>query len=105
MVTALVVLALTTLASARVTRVLVVDRIGQPLRSAIVNLRGESSSLTYLWHCNWCMGLWVSAAFVAAVWWPAQLADRIGVTTWLTLPLAILAVAHLVGLILTRGER
>lgn len=104
MATLILVLVLTTLAAARVTRVIVVDRIGQPLRSAIVRWRGESSALTYLVHCPWCMGLWVSAALVAAVWWPAQLADRFGVTTWVALPLTALAVAHLVGLILTREE-
>ena len=104
MATLILVLLLTTLAAARVTRVIVVDRIGQPLRSAVVRWRGESSTLAYLFHCPWCMGLWVSAALVAAVWWPAQVADRLGVTTWIALPLAALAVAHLVGLLLTRGE-
>ncbi|MCD2263662.1 DUF1360 domain-containing protein [Dietzia aurantiaca] len=105
MVELIVVFALVTLASARVTRVIVSDKIGEPLRARIVRWRGETSMLTYLVHCSWCTGLWVSAALVAAVWWPAAIADRIGVTTWLTLPLTILAVAHLVGLILTRGER
>lgn len=104
MVELIVVFVLTTLAAARVTRLIVVDRIGQPLRSVIIRWRGESSALTYLVHCPWCMSLWVSAAATAAVWWPADLAGRIGVTTWIALPLAALAVAHLVGLILTREE-
>ena len=104
MATLIVVLLLTTLAAARVTRVIVVDKIGQPVRSAVVRWRGESSALAYLFHCPWCMGLWVSTAAVAAVWWPAALADRFGVTTWIMLPVTALAVAHLVGLVLTREE-
>ena len=104
MATLIVVLVLTTLAAARVTRVIVVDKIGQPLRAAVVRWRGESSALAYLVHCPWCMGLWVAAALVAAVWWPAQLADRFGVTTWIMLPVTALAIAPLVGLVLTREE-
>lgn len=104
MATLILILVLTTLAAARVTRVIVVDKIGEPLRSAVVRWRGESSALAYLVHCPWCMGLWVSAAAVAAVWWLAALADRMGVTTWIALPFTALAVAHLVGLLLTRGE-
>lgn len=105
MVTALVVLVLVTLAAARVTRVIVTDKIGEPLRVFVVRRRGEKSMLSYLMFCSWCMGLWVSAALTVAVWWPAHLADRIGVTTWAALPITILAVAHLVGLTLARGER
>lgn len=105
MVELILVLALVTLASARVTRMIVVDKIGEPIRTRIVKWRGETSALTYLVHCTWCTGMWVSATLVAAVWWPAHLADRIGVTTWAALPITILAVAHLVGLTLARGER
>ena len=104
MTTFLVVLALTTLAAARVTRVIVTDKIGEPVRAAIVRWRGETSMLSYLFFCPWCMGLWVSAAAVAAVWWPLSAADVLGVTTWIGLPITMLAVAHLVGLILSRGE-
>ena len=104
MATLILVLLLTTLAAARVTRLIVVDKIGEPFRAAVVRRRGEKSMLSYLVFCPWCTGVWVSAALVAAVWWPAQVADRLGVTTWIALPLAALAVAHLVGLLLTRGE-
>ena len=105
MATLILVLLLTTLASARVTRVIVVDKIGEPLRVAVVRWRGEKSLLSYFVFCGWCTGVWVSAALVAAVWWPAQLADRLGVTTWIALPLTALAVALLVALPRPRQQR
>ena len=50
------------LACARVTRIMVTDRIGAPWRRWVVARWGPDSMPAYLAHCPWCTGMWVCAA-------------------------------------------
>lgn len=59
---------LLTLAAARVTRVVTTDKIGHPLRRAIVNkYRSPDHWLVYLLHCPFCASPWIS--LVASALW------------------------------------
>lgn len=49
------------LAVARVTRLLVEDRIASGYRRWVVNKWGPQSMPTYLAHCSWCTSIWVAA--------------------------------------------
>lgn len=86
------------LAAARITRLVTRDTITAPLRMAVVNRAGIESKLAELIQCDWCTGMWVSAATMGAAWaW--------GEHQWLTVPLTVLAAAHVVGWLATReGE-
>lgn len=80
------------LAVARATRLITRDKITEPLRNQIVTRYGVESQITYLVHCTWCSGLWVSIATA-----PAAIALT-GLSWWLT-PLLAGAASHLVGLL------
>lgn len=73
----LVLLLVLSLGGARLTRLVVEDEITSPMRLWFARRFGAGSKLTYLVHCRWCTGMWVSAAlcvFAAAtglVGWPA----------------------------------
>lgn len=83
------------LACARITRLITRDRLTRAPRMWLVNRWGIESLRAYLVQCDWCTGLWVSAAIIPpAYWW----GDR----PWLHLPLYVLAGAHIVGMIADR---
>ncbi|RJO71404.1 hypothetical protein D5S18_24850 [Nocardia panacis] len=72
----LLALAVYVLASARLTRIVVADKIGDPIRNAAIRRFGSGSMWTFLVHCPWCFGWWVCAvlawptAVVAGLpWW------------------------------------
>lgn len=74
--TTTLVLALYVLTAARLTRIVVTDKVGDPIRNAVIRRYGPNSMLTYLAHCPWCFGWWVCAvlAFPTAIvaglpWW------------------------------------
>lgn len=79
---------LTLAIAARMTRLIVVDVIAQPLRSWVTGLRGPESRLAVLVHCSWCTGFWVSVAasfgthWLADRWWWQCFAVACGVS-WL----------------------
>ncbi|MGW5514620.1 hypothetical protein [Nocardia africana] len=62
----LLTLAVYVLTAARLTRIVVVDKIGEPIRIAITNRFGAESLITYLAFCPWCLGWWVTAVLA----WP-----------------------------------
>lgn len=62
-----VTLAILALATARVTRLITSDRVTASLRAALVRKAGATSRLTYLIHCDWCVGMYVGTG--AAVAW------------------------------------
>lgn len=84
-------LILAALATARITRLLVVDEISAGLRRRVVKRWGTDSKITYLAHCRWCVSLWVAAptAFVALAW-PNR---------WVLAVLAIPAASYVTGLL------
>ncbi|WP_067671782.1 hypothetical protein [Nocardia miyunensis] len=74
--TSILTLAVFVLSAARLTRIVTTDRIGEPIRKAIVDKFGNASMITYLSFCPWCLGWWVCAvlawptAVVAGLpWW------------------------------------
>lgn len=76
MATTLLALALYVLTAARLTRIIITDRIGKPVRDWATSRWPDGSMLRYLWFCPWCVGWWVclALAFPAAViaglpWW------------------------------------
>lgn len=98
MAAALIFAAIALLAAARLTRVITDDKIGEPLRRGVIRVAGRDSMLTYLAHCRWCTGLWVSIPAAFAAWWPGGLDDVVAAPDWLGIPALALAYSHLIGI-------
>lgn len=80
-------------AVARVTRLIVDDKISLPLRQWVLAKSGEDGWFFYLVSCPWCMGVWVSAGMTAVTFlWDSRV--------WSAL-LVFLAVAQLASALLT----
>ncbi len=92
------------LAAARLTRLVTDDQITAPLRLAAARRDqrrrpdGTTGPLTYLLHCRWCLGLWISGPAACLAWWPGHLAHLLDVPAWLGVPALTLAFSHLVGI-------
>lgn len=97
----LTVLLLTTLAVARISRLITTDKISEPARLRVAKRRPEGSQLTYLLWCPHCMSVWISAALTPAAWLLTDAPDHLGITSWFGLPAAALAVAYLASIIVT----
>lgn len=54
------------LATYRLTRLLVEDRILQPVRDRVMDRHGPTTQLGYFVTCPWCVSMWVGAGVVAA---------------------------------------
>lgn len=69
----LMTLVILLLATMRLTRIVVWDKITLPVRRAILQKTGLDSWLSYLVHCVTCTGFW-SAALVVGSWalWPTN---------------------------------
>jgi len=63
----LVSLVLLLLAVARLTRLVVTDQIGLPIRQWVLVRSGDQGWWTYAIHCPWCVGMWFS--LVASPLW------------------------------------
>lgn len=111
------------LATARLTRLIVADKLTEPVRGALIrqayrwaepwttkgktpadrnkDLRLAMSSapmpmLAYLVTCPWCVSIYVAAGVAPLAWlW--------GTRPWLAIPALVLAFSHITGL-LARGE-
>lgn len=80
-------------AVARVTRLIVDDKISLPIRQWVLAKSGEDGWFYYLVSCPWCMGVWVSAAMTTVTFlWDSPV--------WSAL-LVFLAVAQLASTLLT----
>lgn len=97
MVLLLVVLA--ALATARLTRLVVEDKLLEPFRFWLARRWPHDSKRLYLFHCPWCFGMWVSMVVAPVLWLTADLSDKVGVTAWVGVPLLALALSHTVGLL------
>jgi hypothetical protein len=53
------------LASIRLTRLVTIDIIFEPIRERIWKKFPPHYGFGYLFTCSWCMGLWASASLVA----------------------------------------
>lgn len=84
------------LAVARLTRLVVEDRITNFYRLWMVRKYGEESVASYFVHCPWCMSIWVAAVVMpVAVAWPNR---------WVFAVLASLGASYLTGLLAKRLE-
>jgi hypothetical protein len=82
-----------TFAVARVTRLIVDDKISLPIRQRVLQKSGEDGWFFYLVSCPWCMGVWVAAGMTTVTYlWQSSI--------WATM-LTLLAVAQVASTILT----
>jgi hypothetical protein len=63
-----ITLALSALATARITRLVTTDRITEAPRNSIIRRLPRESLLAYMLLCDWCSSVYVGAA-VAGAWW------------------------------------
>jgi hypothetical protein len=91
-------LLLTSLAVARVTRLIVEDEIlAEPRMWALMRL-DENGKLAYLLVCPWCMSVWVGAG-ASAAWWAW------GGHRWFLAVVAALAFSYVAGFLASKeGE-
>jgi hypothetical protein len=90
----LLVLVTAVLAVARLTRLVVKDRIALGLRRSVVKRWGEESMAAYFAHCPWCMSIWFSLVVMpVAVFWPNR---------YVLAVLAIPAASYVTGLLAER---
>jgi Protein of unknown function (DUF1360). len=83
-----------TLAVARITRLLVEDKLMVGYRQWVVKRWGPESLISYLVHCPWCTSVWVSVPVMpAATIWPNQ---------WVIAAFAIPAASMVAGCLLDR---
>jgi hypothetical protein len=93
LITSLVVAALTV---ARLTRLLVSDKLTVGLRQWVVRKWGPDSRFSYLIHCPWCISIWVSIPLMpVAVLFPNR---------WVIAVLAIPAASYIAGFLANREE-
>jgi hypothetical protein len=84
------------LAVARVTRLLVEDRLTVSWRQWVVKRTGTESLATYLVHCPWCMSIWIAVPFMpVAALFPYP---------WVVALFSIPAASMVTGLLLDRKE-
>lgn len=82
MATTLLALTIYTLVVARISRLITLDKITEPIRARVTARFGPKSLVTYWIHCTWCASipvaavLCVPAAAVAGLplWWAPALA-------------------------------
>lgn len=86
----LVTLVLSALATARITRLVVSDRITQAPRHAVMRRLDPEGLTAYLMVCGWCSSVYVGAA-VAGAWWAW------GTSTAYTVVTAALAFSYIAG--------
>lgn len=61
-------------AVARVTKLVVDDKIMLPFRKWVLGRSGEDGWFFYLVTCPWCMGIWVAAPMTAITYlWPHKI--------------------------------
>ncbi|SCF78877.1 hypothetical protein GA0115259_1025513 [Streptomyces sp. MnatMP-M17] len=83
-------LVLAALATARLTRLITVDRITEAPRNWVIRQLPRESLLSYLLVCSWCSSVYAGAG-VGAAWW-AWGAER-----WFVAVCAALAFSHITG--------
>lgn len=86
------------LATARGIRLVVDDYLTKGFRSWVTNKFGEKSNWTYLVHCIWCTGIWISALG------PVPLGYFGRGHWWAELPILVGAVALVAPALLQLGE-
>lgn len=96
MATILLILTLYTLTVARITRLLTADKLTDWIREELIRWRGIDSLSAYLFHCRWCMSVWVAFALAPA-------AVHFTHLDWWLIPFIAFPASHATGL-LVRAE-
>ncbi|WNM68766.1 membrane protein [Gordonia phage Soos] len=106
--TPIIALVIVTLAAARVTRFLTVDKLAEPYRLWVASKfpppenSSEQRRITYLVFCPWCTGIWISIPAAIIVWF-AAVEQATSIPGWLAVPAIWLAMAQVTGLLI-RGN-
>lgn len=98
----LIIIALAVFATARITRMITVDRVTRAPRQFVVRKAGTKSLISYFVFCPHCVSIWVAAAVSALAWWPGQLDTLMLMPGWLGYPLTWLTVAYLAAIVTAR---
>lgn len=85
------------LASARITRFVNADVLGQPARDWVTSRFGPGSGPETLVECPWCASIWITAFVV-------PLAYLLGDSPWFIVPAVGLAISYLYGLLAPRVD-
>lgn len=93
LITSLVVAAL---AVARLTRLVVSDKITVNIRQWVVRKFGVESLPSKLFHCSWCMSIWIAI--------PVMPVATLFPNRWVIAILAIPAASYLTGFLANREE-
>ena len=83
------------LAVARITRLLVEDRLTVSWRQKVIKKYGPDSLPSYFVHCPWCTSMWVSVLMVPAALFPYP---------WVIALYAIPAASMVAGQLVDRGD-
>jgi hypothetical protein len=85
----LLTLVITALAVMRVTRLVVLDQITNPIRMWIISKNGETGWFSYLIHCPICASVWIGGVAAPLYWF-------YGRNAWFLIPAIALAFSQLV---------
>lgn len=102
MATQLITFLFVTFAAVRVTRVAVLDKIGEPFRKFLVDKLGRNSWFAFMFFCPWCIGFWVSGLAALALWFVAGFGAVIALPWWFGIPAVWFAMSYVVGWILSQ---
>ena len=100
----LLLLALATISTARLTRLLTLDKITEPIRQWVVRKNGTDGRWSYLIHCPWCSSIWIAPAPALLVWYLTDAPTLLGITSWVGAPLTWLTTAYLAALIIQKED-
>lgn len=90
------------LASARLTRVLVIDEIATPLRNWVMATWPPPSKPSKLIRCYWCSGFWVSLSLVTTAFLHAAALNFLPWSAGWAVPTVALAVSYASAVLLDR---
>ena len=102
--TALITFLVLLLATIRVTRLIVADKLSEPFRQFLVDKLGVESWITYLFWCAWCSGFWVSLASSAIAWYVGGLQPFVSLPAWFAIPAIALGMSYITGWVLSRED-
>lgn len=93
------ILVVAAIAVARLTRILVTDRIGLPVRRWVVNRWGGDSLAGYFIHCPWCTSIWIAGIVMPAALLPYLISTQPWWVTVTVTALSIPAASHIAGML------
>jgi hypothetical protein len=93
----IILLVLGILATARLTRLFVSDRLTAPFRRYVVQKWGEGSLQSYFVHCPWCMSMWWGALVMLPTMLLTYFFSWLGI--WFIAALSVPVASHITGLL------